>query len=63
MLFEWTQKRWVITLTKKEGQKTFSKLKAIKTEKLLDQEKKGEIYNKFKNIFSDGELLEVKKKD
>ena len=62
-LLEWTGIRWVITLTKKEGQKTFSKLKAIKTEKLLDQEKKGEIYNKFKNIFSDGELLEVKRKD
>ena len=28
-----------------------------------DEEKKGEIYKKFKNIFSDVELLEVKKKD
>ena len=62
-LLEWTGNRWVITLAKKPGQKTFSELKKIKNKKLLDQEKKGEIYKKFKNIFSDVELLEVKKKD
>jgi len=62
-LLEWTGIRWVITLTKKTDQKTFSELQSIKRKELLDQEKKGEIYTKFKNIFSDGELLEVKKKD
>ena len=62
-LLEWTGTRWVITLTKKMGQKTFSELQSIKKKESLDQEKKGEIYKKFKNIFSDGELLEVKKED
>ena len=62
-LLEWTGNRWVITLAKKTGQKTFSEMKKIKKQELLDQEKKGEIYKKFKNIFSDAELLEVKKKD
>jgi DNA polymerase-3 subunit gamma/tau len=62
-LLEWTGMRWVITLTKKTGQKTFSELQSIKREELLDQEKRGKIYKKFKNIFSDGELLEVKKED
>jgi len=62
-LLEWTGTRWVITLTKKKGQKTFSELQSIKKEELLDQEKRGKIYKKFKNIFSDGELLEVKKED
>ena len=62
-LLEWTGARWVITLTKKIGKKTFSELQSIKKKELLDQEKKGEIYKKFKNIFSDGELLEVKKED
>ena len=62
-LLEWTGNRWVITLAKKTGQKTFSELRDIKRKELLDQEKKGEIYKKFKNIFSDAELLEVKKKD
>ena len=62
-LLEWTGNRWVITLAKKAGQKTFSELKKIKKKELLDQEKKSEIYKKFKNIFPDVELLEVKKKD
>ena len=62
-LLEWTNTRWAITLTKKIGKKTFSELQSIKKKELLDQEKKGEIYKKFKNIFSDGELLEVKKED
>ena len=62
-LLKWTGNRWVITLAKKVGQKTFSELKKIKKKELLDQEKKSEIYKKFKNIFPDVELLEVKKKD
>ena len=62
-LLKWTGNRWVITLAKKVGQKTFSELKKIKKKELLDQEKKSEIYKKFKNIFHDVELLEVKKKD
>ena len=62
-LLEWTGNRWVITLAKKTGQKTFSEMRKIKKKELFDQEKKGEIYKKFKNIFSDAELLEVKKKD
>ena len=45
------------------GQKTFSELQSINRKELLEHEKKGKIYKKFKNIFSDGELLEVKKKD
>jgi len=62
-LLEWTGKRWLITLTKAQGQKTFSELKFIKKEKLLEKEENGEIYKKFKSIFSDAELIEVLKKD
>ncbi len=62
-LLEWTGKRWVITLAKKPGQKTFSELNEINRKKFLEQEKEGNVYKKFKNIFSDAELLEVKKKD
>ena len=62
-LYEWTNKRWLITLEKKTGQKSFSELQNIKKKEFLNQEKKGEIYQKFKNIFSDIELLEVKKED
>ena len=62
-LLEWTGNRWVITLAKEPGQKTFIELENIKQEKLLDQEKKSEVYKKFKETFSDIELIEIKKKD
>jgi len=62
-LFEWTGDRWVITLGKEVGQKTFSERKNIEKRELLEQEKKGKIFKKFTDIFSDAELLEVKKKD
>ena len=62
-LLEWTGNRWVITLAKEVGQKTFSELKKIKIKEILDEEKESETYKKFKNVFPDAELLEVKKKD
>ena len=60
---EWTGKRWVITLTKEAGQKTFSEIESIKKKEILEKGKNEEIYKKFKNIFSDGELIKVSKKD
>ena len=62
-LLEWSGKRWLITLTKAQGQKTFSELKSIKKEELLEEEKNGEIYKRFKSLFSDAKLIEVLKKD
>ena len=62
-LLEWTGKRWVITLTKDVGQKAFAELQLINKRQLIEKEKKGEVYKKFKNIFSDGELVKVSKKD
>ncbi len=62
-LFEWTGTRWVISLAKKAGQKTFSETEKIKKKELLDAEKNEEIYKEFKNIFKDAELLEVKKEE
>ena len=62
-LLTWTRKRWVITLTKASGQKTFSERQSIMAEQLLEKEKKGEVCKKFKNIFPDGELIEILKKD
>ena len=62
-LLEWTGKRWVITLTKTSGQKTFSELKSIRKKELLEKEVKGEIYKKFKDIFTDAELVDISKKE
>ena len=61
-LLEWTGSRWVITLSKEMGKKTFFETQKINKNELLIKEKEGEIYKKFKNIFSDVELLEIKKK-
>ena len=62
-LLEWTGNRWVITLAKEAGQKTFSEMRNLKKQELIEKEKKGKVYKKFINIFSDVELLEVKKKE
>ena len=62
-LFEWTGKRWVITLAKESGQKTFSELQSIKKSELIEKEKKSETFKKIKTIFTDAELLEVFKKE
>jgi DNA polymerase-3 subunit gamma/tau len=62
-LVEWTGNRWVITLSKETGEKTFSETQDIRKKELLNNEKKGEVYKKFISIFYDAELLEVKKND
>ena len=62
-LLLWTGNRWVITLSKAAGQKTFSEAQNEKKMKTFNQEKNGKVYKKFENIFSDAELLEVKEKD
>ena len=62
-LLKWTGKRWLITFTKSTDQKTFLEHQSINKKKLLEEEEKGEVYKKFKNIFSDGELVEVSKKE
>ena len=62
-LLEWTGRRWLITLTKAQGQKSFAELKSITKKKLFEEEKNSEIYKKFKKIFVDGELTKVLKKE
>ncbi len=61
MLLRWTGNRWMITLSKEMGQKTFSENQAEIQKKILDEEKMSDINKKFKNAFPDAELLEVKK--
>jgi len=62
-LLEWTGKRWLITLAKEEGQKTFSETKLIEKKITLEKEKNGEFYKKFEKIFPDIELIDISKKD
>ena len=62
-LLEWTGKRWVISLTKEIGQKSFLEQRLIKKEELLNKVKKDDIYKNFTDTFLDAELIDVKKKD
>ena len=62
-LHEWTGKRWVITLTKEIGQKSFLEKKIIDNNKIIEDEKKGNTYKKFKSIFPDAELINVDEKE
>jgi len=62
-LHEWTGKRWVISLTKETGQKSFIEKKIIKNNKTLEDEKKNDVYKKFKNLFPDAELINVDEKE
>ena len=60
---EWTGNRWLITLDKKKGQKTFIESQEIKKSESINNEKESKTYKELKNIFSDIELLEVKEKE
>ena len=62
-LYEWTNERWIISLSKKEGQ--ISKKEDEKNKKILifNKAKKSHIYKKVLELFPDAELIEVQEKD
>ena len=59
-LYEWTGKRWIITLSKNENLKTFHEQNIEKKEKILVDEKKGKVFKDFTEAFSDAELIDVR---
>ena len=60
-LYEWTDKRWIISLSKETGLISKKQEEKKNKEKIFDDVKKSEIYNKVLEILPDAELLEVKK--
>ena len=62
-LLEWTNKRWIISLSKKEGDKTIRDTKVDFQKKNFEDAKKTETYEKVIENFPDAELTEVKKDD
>jgi len=62
-LLAWTGKRWVITLSKQQGSESFSEMQLKKSSEILENAKKSEVYKKFKNVFSDGDLIKVTKEE
>jgi len=59
-LYEWTNKRWIISLSKKEGSITKKQKEKNDKKNLLENAKKNKIYKKVLEIFSDAELIDVK---
>ena len=59
-LYEWTYKRWIISLSKKEGAISKKQEKQINKNKIFEDAKKSTIYKKVLETFSDAELIDVK---
>jgi DNA polymerase III subunit gamma/tau len=59
-LNEWTGKRWIISLSKDEGETTIYEKKNQQKTELLEQMKQSEIYKKIMATFPDIELVDVK---
>ena len=58
-LFDWTNERWIITLSKEKGESTKKEtLKNFKSEKISNI-KKTDIYKNFLKSFDDAELIDV----
>ena len=64
-LFEWTNKRWIITFSKSKGEMSISDKKKNKKKDIIEETKKMKIYKIMLDKFPDAELLDVKnnKKD
>jgi DNA polymerase-3 subunit gamma/tau len=62
-LFEWTNQRWIITLSKKNGTPTKKQIKKQNKQILLEEAKKSIVYKKMIELFPDTELVDVEIRD
>ena len=62
-LFVWTNKRWIITLSKKNGMLTKKQVEKQNKQNLLGEAKKSTLYKKMIELFPDAELVDVEIKD
>ena len=62
-LYEWTEERWIITLSKKVGKMSRKDMIKDNKKKLLDDAKKSTTYKKILETFSDAQLIDVESED
>ena len=62
-LYEWTGKRWIISLSKETSSKSFHQKKVDEVDKILKEEKNSETFKEMNRVFSDIELIDVKKEN
>jgi len=58
-LFEWTNKRWIITLSKTKGELSIKEKERIEKLKVIDEFKDSELYKAVLNKFEDANLIDV----
>ena len=61
-LFEWTDQRWIISLTKNKGEISIKEKEEIKKRDIMDKTKKSEIYKNILDKFPDAKLINVTSK-
>ena len=58
-LFEWTNERWIITLSKMKGDMSIKERQDNKKKRLINKVKRSELYKEVLNKFSDASLVDV----
>ena len=62
-LFEWTNQRWIITLSKLKGRPTKNQIKENENKELLDKVKLSDDYKKILKNFKDANLINIEEKE
>ena len=60
-LYEWTNERWIILLSKENGEPSKKEEEIILKKRILEDVKKSEVYKKVLEFFPDAELVDIKK--
>jgi len=59
-LYDWTNKRWIITFSKSKGQMSVKEKEKNFKKELINKAKQSELYKKVMETFPDAELVDVK---
>ena len=62
-LYEWTDERWIISLSQKIGQPSQKEKTHISKNQSFEEAKKDEVYKKILELFPDAELIDIKSKN
>ena len=60
-LFDWTEKRWIITLSKATYQPTYQEIKIKKKQIQVNEAIKTNTYKKMLEVFPDAKLISIEK--
>ena len=58
-LYEWTNNRWIISLSKNQGAKSVKEKQLIVDSNEMDEFKKTKVYKRIKDIFEDSKLTKI----